>query len=415
MAIVTPGQIRSKNKKQDGESQKNQKKKNHKKTNYTDIFNPTKALKERRDKGGENVEVSQRKRSEQPGENVEVSQRKRRDKVTEKGTVSKERRDKGGENVEVSQRKRSEQPGENVEMNLPLKSVDPTLLVGTQRKVFSYLIQVSKNYASLDSPRLTLESISLATGLKSSQVHTATKELRKKLCIFIKSRKDGRGGWVIYSVSNPAFEKWNRLNNVQERRENVEVSQRKRSEQPGDKGGYDSHSSSYDFNLEKNTTTIVDNSLLKKCASIQIPSEVLQIGFKESHLKQVITDSSLNTDEIQESLDHYALDLRNGSVRAGFGKLNLIVGVLKKSNLYTSEAFIAEEQSMLTELSKRAELLNELKNKEKEIAMLKRYKSWKSELNQEEINDLIPPDQIIKEGGTLQDIKLQSYFEENLK
>ncbi len=408
MAIVTPGQIRSKNKKKDSKPKNPQKKKLYKKTNYTDIFNPEK-------KGKTNVEISQRERSEQPGENAEISQIKRREKVAIEKDISKERRDKGGENVEISQRERSEQPGENVEIILPLKLADPTLLVGTQRKVFSYLIQVSKNYASLDSPRLTLESISLATGLKNSQIHTATKELRKKSCIFIKSRKDGRGGWVIYSVNKSAFEIWNRLNNVQERRENVGISQRERSEQPGDKGGDSSHSSSYNFNLKKNTTTttIVDNSLLEKCASVEIPTELGNIGFKESHLKQIITESSLNTGEIQESLNHYALDLRNGSVRAGFGKLNMIVGVLKKSNLYTSEAFIAEEQSMLAELSKRSELLNELKKKEKEINMLKKYKSWKKELNQAEINDLVPPDKIIKEGGTLQDIKLQSYFEEN--
>jgi len=407
MAIITPGQIRSKKAKKKSKAPSVKKESDHKKTNYSDIFNPSKKV----NKGGENVEISQRKRSEQPRENVEISQRKARENVEIVSKLKKERRDKGGENVEISQRKRSEQPGENVEIILPVKSPDPTLLVGTQRKVFSYLVQVSKNFASLDTPRLTLDSISLATGLKNSQIHTATKELRKKSCITIKSRKDGRGGWVIYSVENSAFEKWNRLNNVQEHRENVEISQRKRSEQPGDKGGYSSHSSSYNLNLKKNTTTIVDKSLIEKCELVQIPNELSNVGFKKSHLKQILMESSLSSDEIQESLSHYALDLRNGSVRAGFGKLNLIVGVLKKSNQYVSESYIAEEQKMLDELAKRSNMLVELKKKQSEIALLKKYKNWKSTLTQTEINKLVPPSNIVAEGGTLQDIQLQSYYE----
>ena len=318
------------------------------------------------------------------------------------------------ENVEITQRKRSDKGGENVEIKPSPEMTDPTLLVGTQRKVFSYLIQVSKNYASLDTPMLTLDAISLATGLKKSQIHSATKELRKKRCIFIKSRKDGRGGWVIYSLYNSAFEKWNRLNSVQERSENVEITQRKRSGKGGYKGGYSSHSSSYNFNLE-NTTTTVNNLLLEKCAYVEVPAEVLKIGFKESHLKQIFTDSSLSKEEVAESLDHYALDLRNGSVRAGFGKLNMIVGVLKKSNQYVSEAYISEEQKMLEELRKRSEKLKELKEKKSEIALLKKYKEWKVKLTQEDINKFVPPSNIIEEGGTLQDIQLQSYFEEIYK
>ena len=67
---------------------------------------------------------------------------------------------------------------------------------------------------------------------------------------------------------------------------------------------------------------------------------------------------------------------------------------------------------MLDELAKRADKLSELKKRQEEIELLKKYKSWKSNLNQEEINKLVPPNNIIEEGGTLQDIQLQSYYQE---
>jgi hypothetical protein len=183
-------------------------------------------------------------RSQQPGHNV----------ATQIETQP-ERRDKGGHNEAKTKPERSQQPGHNVATFPPANTQDPTLLVGTQRKIFEYFFDLAQQFASLKTPRLTLEAMSAATGQRETQIHSATKQLRQKGCIVLSGRKDGRGGWVEYSVTQHAFDLWIRLENKQKRSQNVEITQPERSQQPGHKAGHEPSSSSRDFLLKETTTT----------------------------------------------------------------------------------------------------------------------------------------------------------------
>jgi hypothetical protein len=199
---------------------------------------------ERRDKGGQNVAITEPKRSQQPGQNVAIE-----------FETQPERRDKGGQNVAITEPKRSQQPGQNVAILSRVQTHDPTLLVGVQRKMFEYLFGLAQQFASLKTPRLTLESISAATGQRETQIHSATKQLRQKGCIVLSARKDGRGGWVEYSVTQNAFDLWIRLENKQNRSQNVEITEPKRSQQPGHKAVHEPSSSSRDLLIKEPTTT----------------------------------------------------------------------------------------------------------------------------------------------------------------
>jgi hypothetical protein len=172
-----------------------------------------------------------------------------------------ERRDKGGHNEAITKPERSQQPGQNVATIPRAQTQDPTLLVGTQRKMFEYFFDLSQQFASLKTPRLTLEAMSSATGQRETQIHSATKQLRQKGCIVLSGRKDGRGGWVEYSVTQHAFDLWIRLENKQKRSQNAEITQPERSQQPGHKAVHEPSSSSRDllFNKESSTTQAVDN------------------------------------------------------------------------------------------------------------------------------------------------------------
>jgi hypothetical protein len=182
--------------------------------------------------------------SEQRSQNVEITQ--------------PERSRKGGQNVEITEPKRSQEAGQNVAMSAPASTGDPTLLVGTQRRVFEYFFDMCQKFASMKTPRLTLESMASATGLTESQIHSATKQLRQKNCITLSNRKDGRGGWVEYSVVQSAFELWFRLNTKHNRSQNVEITELKRSQEAGHKAGHEAPSSSRDLYLKETTTTRED-------------------------------------------------------------------------------------------------------------------------------------------------------------
>ena len=287
-------------------------------------------------------------------------------------------------------------------------------LTGLQRNIVEIIYQSCRRRGDKISSPITIQYLSKILKTSSGTVKNAILRLQNKGVLSKYKFKNGRGGWTQYQLKDRVYQDLLQYESDSKLVANYKQSISKVVAQPVAELVAPSHSSSYNFDLKKNTTTIVDDALSEKCASIEIPAEVLQIGFKESHLKQIFTDSSLSKEDVAESLAHYALDLRNGSVRAGFGKLNLIVGVLKKSNQYVSEAYISEERKVLEELAKRSDKLKELKIKKAEIELLKEYKKWKGKLTQEEINKFAPPSNIIEEGGTLQDIQLQSYFEETL-
>ena len=191
-----------------------------------------------------NVAKTEPERSQQPGHNVAM--------IFE---TQPERRDKGGHNVAKTEPERSQQPGHNVAMVSRAQTQDPTLLVGTQRKMFEYFFDLAQQFASLKTPRLTLEAMSSATGQRETQIHSATKQLRQKGCIVLSGRKDGRGGWVEYSVTQHAFDLWIRLENKQKRSQNVEITEPERSQQPGHKAVHEPSSSSRDLLIKEPTTT----------------------------------------------------------------------------------------------------------------------------------------------------------------
>ena len=292
------------------------------------------------------------------------------------------------------------------------KNMRYTQLVGGQKNIMrSLFLEAYKNGEKI-TPPLTVRFIAESSGVPHSSVRKSIQILEKKGCISRYNFKNGRGGWTEYLIHSMLYGEMLQLKSEEQLEKNLRKTEEQLEYKPKNKLENFPHSSSRALNL-KNTTTIesVDNFSVKH--KIMIPEELSKIGFHESHLNQITDVTNLNEVELQESLNHYALDLRNGSVRAGYGKLNLIVGVLKKSNLYVSESYIAEEQAVLKELVNRAEMLKELKSKQAEIELLKKYKAWKKNLTQEEINELAPPSNIVEEGGTLQDIQLQSYFQEN--
>jgi hypothetical protein len=362
-----------------------------------------------------NVEIAQRKRREEHGENVEITQRKRREEHGENVEINfetrKERRDKGGENVAITQRKRSEEHGENVEMIF----VDPTLLVGSQRIVFRTLFNLSQKYASLDTPPLTLESLANLSELKSSQIHTATKELRKKQCISIGNRKDGRGGWVSYRISKIAFDSWQKLSIKQYRSENVEITQRKRSEEGGDKHGDSPPSSSSYLN---NTTTLTSESEMpKEWASISIPSFLIEKGFRETHIKQIYQSqkNSLTFEQVQESLHEYSYDLQNDLIKPYKGAVNLFLGVVRgNGNPWASEALASAEAAAILKQKKALEIKRENEKNKDFLQTKKRVDEILSKLSVEEKKKIHPPTNDSDFGTYMYELALKEKIKTNI-
>ncbi len=295
---------------------------------------------------------------------------------------------------------------------------DYEVLGGLELRLLMFIHSNCVLQGGLESSKLSRSYITQALEIKGNTLKTVIKRVVDKGFLARSGSKRGRSGWLKFTISEELYTKilYSNHNQAKENLNNKSTigahKEHNRGSERGLEKGSAPHSSSNNFNL-KNTTTINENDLDSLLNQIEIPEEVLNVGFNESHLRQIIPQYKLDMNSLQESLNHYALDLQNGSVRAGFGKLNMIVGILKKSNQYVSEAYISEEQNMLKELAERKRLLDELEKQKAEIALLKKFNSWKEGLTQDQINNYVPPSNLISEGSKLQDIQLQGYFETN--
>ena len=324
---------------------------------------------ERRDVGGQNVEITKPYRSQNAAVKIETQP---------------ERRDKGGQNAAIE---------------ILSQESDPTLLVGTQRHVFKYFFELAQKFASLKTPRLTLDSMSASTGLRETQIHSATKQLRQKGCIIISSRKDGRGGWVEYAVTQSAFDLWIRLENQHKRSQNEAGTESERSQQPGHKAIHEAPSSSRDLYI-KNTTTTSDVEKFEFKLD-----QVSEFGLTASAVSRCFElYPNLENEKMQDLLNRFAQFMRSGdgkriqNARGFFISLaeQMSKGMTPLDHIETAEAILIREL-----VSKRRAQKAEQDSLEKEIQDFD-FEDWWSELLPQDRDLLVPPNNIALPGSSSQ-------------
>ena len=317
---------------------------------------------ERRDKGVQNVAKSKLERSQEPVQNVAIEIE-----------TQPERRDKAVQNVAKSKPERSQEPVQNVAIEIGSVDGDPTLLVGTQRQVFKYFFELTQKFASLKTPRLTLESMSAATGLRETQVHSATKQLRQKGCIIISGRKDGRGGWVEYSVTQLSFDLWTRLENTHKRSQNVDLTELKRSQQPGHKAIQEPPCSSSILNINNTTTTqAVDSADLW----LSVPKNLEgRVSIKQ--LRDFVKQGLISAEDLQSSLDGFAYDLEKGSIRAKNGNpVAILIGAVKSGG-YISQSYLSELKASLADVAKAREEMQQIQAANSTTQLQEEFESFR--------------------------------------
>ena len=285
------------------------------------------------------------KRSQQPGQNAAIEHR-----------TQPERRDKGGQNAAKTQPERRDKGGQNAAIETGVLVSDPTLLVGTQRQVFKYFFELTQKFASLKTPRLTMDSMSAATGLRETQIHSATKQLRQKNCIALSGRKDGRGGWVEYSVTQSSFDLWVRLENEHKRSQNEVKTELKRSQQPGHKAVHEPSCSSSNLNINNTTTTQLE---VEPDLWLSVPKN-LEGRVSIRQLRDFVKQNLISAEDLQSSLDGFAYDLEKGSIRAKNGNpVAILIGAVKSGG-YISPSYLSELKASLADVAKAREEMQQI-------------------------------------------------------
>ena len=329
-----------------------------------------------------------------------------------------ERSHKPGQNDGVTVAERSHKPGQNVaiENAVFIDSVgNPTLLVGTQKKVFEYLFHLTQRYASLKTPKLTLEFMSASTGLTEGQIHSATKHLRKKNCLKIADRKDGRGGWVEYSIPQAVFDTWLKLENANKRSQNDGVTVAERSHKPGHKPGHEPPSSSSVLNISNKTTTQLVSENLEWLGTVNF-DQVQSVGITKSVLQRCFDlYPTLTPENLEDLLFRFSEFIKEPKNRVQNAR-GFFIGLAKQlSEGITPLDHIETANDRL--MREYTEKLREKKERQEKLdreAMEFEFETWLETLEPSKQIELIPENRFLKQGSAPHRAALKQYFSEKI-
>ena len=128
-------------------------------------------------------------------------------------------------------------------------------------------------------------------------------------------------------------------------------------------------------------------------AKIELTESLTLIGFNQGHIEQLLRDSSLGSEEIQNSLNAFAFDLGFEDVKRKVrSPIGLIMKLLKNGQAYISEkGYESEEDRLYRELIERADKKNEEKKNLKSKLVEIKFEEWLENISDNDKKILAEP------------------------
>jgi hypothetical protein len=145
-------------------------------------------------------------------------------------------------------------------------------------------------------------------------------------------------------------------------------------------------------------------------AKIELTDGLTLLGFNQGHIEQLLRDSSLTPDEIQNSLNAFAFDLGFEDVKRKVrSPIGLIMKLLKNGQAYISEkGYESEEDRLYRELIERADKKNEEKKNLKARLIEVKFEEWLENISDDDKRNLAEP--IGEFMGIIHRQELKEYF-----
>lgn len=313
-----------------------------------------------------------------------------------------------------------EQTESKIETNLPIFT-PLTEIVGLQRSVLVLIYQECKKARSRITPPITLDHIAHQLQTSTGSIKMTLRRLVTKGCIIRGEFKNGRAGWTKYELLDTYYQDLLHLENEsstaielgfgRNRTKNkVETNRQQIDNKSISQQGTElfSSSSSYINTTTKDTDSLTNN----EWANIDI-EPLKEIGFQKYHLEQIKNHGGLTIEEVQESINAFAFDLKTNNIENKLKgpPINYFMGIMRKRAPYIPPANYEDLQTqtlrLYLERKKSEQKIKE--NLEKEIFSLA-YKDWESTLTEEEVSKIIPEPKYREIDGVFRQSILELYF-----
>jgi hypothetical protein len=199
----------------------------------------------------------------------------------------------------------------------PTESVSFYELVGLQRALLLIIYRRCVEQRSEASGRMSLEFLSTNVGTTKRATKVALQRLQKKGFLETVEFKNGRGGWTNYRLPKLTYQEVLNAESDTKVASNLHQSGTKLPSQPA--------SQLAPRSLEEEDSYIINKSSSSGSNQLAqtpkpLPTEWMEINFSEltalnipfgqNHLRQIHATARVSAQELQESINHYAYDLR---------------------------------------------------------------------------------------------------------
>ncbi len=278
-------------------------------------------------------------------------------------------------------------------------------LVGIQKNLFVYILNVCSSRGSLDTGNILLSDLVYAASCSPGSAKTSLVRLIEKHLIVRHEGKACKGGHMVLGVTKE-------IQSSAIQAQQALFNPYKTSYPDNKTGNILGNSSSYSSSIynNKNTTTSLPEDWKK------INYEPLQhIGFTESQIRQLHDTGMTDPEIVQDSINRFAYSLEySDKVKVYSDPLNVLMGVLRKGQKWNEPNYISPKDLALKQL-----LEEKRQQKEKYDLMVKEifdieFPIWKVKLTENEIKQIIPEE--IRKANLPQAIlaALRAYFNEKV-
>ena len=289
------------------------------------------------------------------------------------------------------------QTGDKRETNTP-ETMSFNSLSGVQKNIVIFIYDLCKFSQNNATQPISVEHISSECKTTKSSVKKSIQRLVQKKIIFRESHKIGRGGWTSYGLSRHVFQEIlhrettmrlevNRGQTGDKQGTNWRQTEDKLGTQWGTEQETTPPSSSSNINIS--TTT----ELTEEWSKIDL-SHLESINFTKGYLKQLQNHpGKLTPESVQESIDHFAFDLKYNDKRKSIKKdpIAFFITILKKEGMYMPPENYESPQLIALKLYKeRKETLAKEQAKVEEGIQHLHFLEWRKDLTQEEAMSYIP-------------------------
>ena len=293
-------------------------------------------------------------------------------------------------------------------------------LVGLQRRVVLFLYELCRSQGKRLTEAVSISNVATNCETTVRAAQETIRRLEVKGFIRRVGYKNGRGGWTTYELPEGFYKELFQLESSNKLTPKLQQTPNKLpTELTTQLTTTPSSSSSVldSKNLKTTTKTeVMDENDQRYSAWNSVdPSPLAEFGFTQSHVIQLARDGKLSVEEVQDSIQFFAFDLkRNGKGKEIKGPpVSFFMGILRKGVPYAPPANFEspEEAARRLYVESKRRLKERRESQEQEIKELE-FSEWRKELTREAINAIVPG--MVLHIAPARESSLKAHFDENV-